>query len=127
MKVFLAQLCPALCDPVDYTIRLLCPRQKYWSGLPFPSPGALTNPGIEPGCPALQADYLPSEPPGELKASQFQRQERERWVPGTGGGVKRSWCLPGTERQLGDEKFWTWVVVTADDVKVSTATEHEHG
>ena len=34
--------------------------------LPFPSPGDLPNPGIEPGSPALQADTLPSEPPGKL-------------------------------------------------------------
>ena len=39
-------------------------RQEYWSGLPFPSPGDLLDPGIEPGSPALQADALPSEPPG---------------------------------------------------------------
>ena len=38
-------------------------RQEYWSGLPFPSPGDLPNPGIEPGSPVLQADALPSEPP----------------------------------------------------------------
>ena len=38
-------------------------RQEYWSGLPFPSPGDLPDPGIEPGSPALQADTLPSEPP----------------------------------------------------------------
>ena len=38
-------------------------RQEYWSGLPFPSPGNLPNPGIEPGSPALQADALSSEPP----------------------------------------------------------------
>ena len=37
-------------------------RQEYWSGLPFPSPGDLSNPGIEPGSPALQADASPSEP-----------------------------------------------------------------
>ena len=42
-------------------------RQGYWSGLPFPSPGDLPNPGIEPGSPSLQADALPSEPPGKLK------------------------------------------------------------
>ena len=42
-------------------------RQEYWSGLPFPSPGDLPNPGIEPRSPALQADTLPSEPPGKLK------------------------------------------------------------
>ena len=36
-------------------------RQEYWSGLPFPSPGDLPDPGIEPRSPALQADTLPSE------------------------------------------------------------------
>ena len=40
-------------------------RQQYWSGLPFPSPGDLPDQGIEPGSPALQADALPSEPPGK--------------------------------------------------------------
>ena len=40
-------------------------RQEYWSGLPFPSPGDLPNPGIKPRSPALQADTLPSEPPGK--------------------------------------------------------------
>ena len=39
-------------------------RQECWSELPFPSPGDLPEPGIEPGSPALQADALPSEPPG---------------------------------------------------------------
>ena len=38
-------------------------RQEYWSGLPFPSPGDLPYPGIEPVSPALQTDTLPSEPP----------------------------------------------------------------
>ena len=38
-------------------------RQEYWSGLPFPSPGDLPDPGIEPRSPALQADALTSEPP----------------------------------------------------------------
>ena len=42
-------------------------RQEYWSGLPFPSPGDLPNPGIEPRSPALQADALTSEPPGKPK------------------------------------------------------------
>ena len=39
------------------------PKQEYWSGLPFPFPEDLPNPGIEPGSLALQADSLPSEPP----------------------------------------------------------------
>ena len=41
------------------------PRQEYWSGLLFPSPGDLPDPGIEPRSPSLQADALPSEPPGK--------------------------------------------------------------
>jgi len=40
-------------------------RQEYWSRLPFPSPGDLPNPGIEPGSLTLQADTLPPEPPGK--------------------------------------------------------------
>ena len=38
-------------------------RQEYQSGLPFPAPGDLPDPGIEPRSPALQAEALPSEPP----------------------------------------------------------------
>ena len=40
-------------------------RQEYWSGLPFPSPGDLPDPGIEPGSPTLQAEALTSELPGK--------------------------------------------------------------
>ena len=40
-------------------------RQEYWSALPFPSPGDLPNPGIQPGSPALQEYPLLSEPPGK--------------------------------------------------------------
>jgi len=43
-------------------------RQEYWSGVPFPSPGDLPDPGIEPESPALLADALPSEPPGKLES-----------------------------------------------------------
>ena len=54
-------------------------RQEYWSALPFPSPGDLPNPGIEPGSPALQADALPSEPPGKSKSyRKKQSQDREK-------------------------------------------------
>ena len=45
-------------------------RQEYWSGLPFPSPGDLPNPGIKPGSPTLEADALTSEPPGKPPRSQ---------------------------------------------------------
>ena len=40
-------------------------RQEYWTGLPFPSLGDLPDPGIKPKFPTLQADSLPSEPPGK--------------------------------------------------------------
>ena len=61
-----AQSCPTLCD-VDCSLPGSSVhgifQARYWSGLPFPSPGDLPNPGIEPGSPALQTDALPSEPP----------------------------------------------------------------
>ena len=57
------------CDHMDCSplapLSMGFPRQEYWSGLPFPSPGDFPDPGIEPGSPALQADALPSEPPGK--------------------------------------------------------------
>ena len=42
-------------------------RHEYWSGVPFPSPGDLPDPGIEPRSATLQADTLPSEPPGKFR------------------------------------------------------------
>ena len=57
MKV--VQSCPTLCNPMDC---IVFSRQEYWNGQPFPSPGDLPNPGIEPRSPTLQADSLPAEP-----------------------------------------------------------------
>ena len=60
-----AKSCPTLATP--WTVACQAPlsvgfsRHEYWNGLPFPSPGDLPNPGIEPGSPALQADSLPTE------------------------------------------------------------------
>ena len=66
VKVQVAQSCPTLCDPVDYTVHgILQARILEW--VAFPSPGDLPNPGIKPGSPALQADSLPAEPPGKPK------------------------------------------------------------
>ena len=59
-----AQSCPTLVTPwtvaCQAPLSMGCSRQEYWSGLPFPSPGDLPNPGIEPRSPALQADSLPT-------------------------------------------------------------------
>ena len=64
VRVKAAQSCPSLCDPM--TIQSMeFSRPEYWSGLPFPSPGDLPNPGIEPRSPTLQADSLPAEPQGK--------------------------------------------------------------
>ena len=48
------------------------PRQKYWSGLPFPSPGDLLDPGIEPATPALAGRFFTTEPPGKSNAGVTQ-------------------------------------------------------
>ena len=61
--------CPMLVTPWTVVHQVPLPmgffRQEYWSGLPFPSPGVLPDPGIEPRSPALQVDSLPIEPPGK--------------------------------------------------------------
>ena len=66
----LPQSCLTLCDPRDCSqpapLSMEFSRQEYLSALPFPPPGDLPDPGTELGFPALQADSLPSEPPGKL-------------------------------------------------------------
>ena len=63
------KLCPTLVT--SWTVARLAPlviefsRQEYWSGLPFPSPRDLPDPGTEPGSSAVQVSSLPSEPPGK--------------------------------------------------------------
>ena len=65
--MLVSQSCLILRDPIEAGACQAPPsmessRQEYWSGLPSPSPD-LSNPGVEPGSPELQADSLPSEPP----------------------------------------------------------------
>ena len=68
-----AQLCPILCDPLDYrqpdSLSMEFSRQEYWSGLPFPASGDLLSSGIEhasPVSPALAGGFFPTEPLGKL-------------------------------------------------------------
>ena len=69
----LLQLCGFFVNP--QTVACQAPlsmgfcRREYWSRLPFPSPGDLPDPGINPGSSALEADALTSEPPGKLSLS----------------------------------------------------------
>ena len=69
MKVKVAQWCLTLCGPMEFSW------MEYCSGQPFPSPGDLPNPGMEPRSPTLQVDSLPAEPQGKLSPllSHFSR------------------------------------------------------
>ena len=59
-------------------------RPEYWSAKPFPSPGNLPNPGIEPKSPALQADSLPAEPQGKTKNTGMGSLSLLQWLPDPG-------------------------------------------
>ena len=62
VKVLVVQSCLTLCDPMDCSPRASSvhgfSRQRYWSGLPFPSPGDLPDSGMEPGSPALAGGFF---------------------------------------------------------------------
>ena len=60
-----SQSCLTLCNPYQASLSMGFSRQEYWSWVPFPSPGDLLDPGIEPWSPTLEADALTSEPPGK--------------------------------------------------------------
>ena len=61
-------------------------RPEYWSGQPFPSPGDLPNPGIEPRSPALQVDY-----------------KQKQIIPTS---TKQGMCCPGESEALARSKGW---------------------
>ena len=69
VKVCVTQSCLTLCNPMDCSppapLSTEVSRQAYWGGLPFPIPGDLPNPGIEPRSPTLWSDSLPSKSPGK--------------------------------------------------------------
>ena len=90
------------------------PRQEYWSGLPCPSPGDFPNPGIKLGSPALQADSLPSESPGEVwliynvvLVSVVQRSDSVYMYVGfPGGSVVKN---PPANAGNGDSESSPWI------------------
>ena len=106
--------CSVVSDPLQhYGLQPTSPlsvgfsRQEYWSVLPCPSPGDLPNPGMEPRCPAWEADSLPAEPQGkpsgasasvfsavsQLEDSGFRLETRKlrraTWTLRKGGGMGR--------------------------------------
>ena len=93
------QSCPTRCDPMDSSLHQAPPsirfsRQEYWSGLPFPSPGNLLNPGIEPRSPTLQADttvWATREAPILFKMRLFHGSSS--WVRSFGWTpIQNDWC-----------------------------------
>ena len=72
MCVTVAQLCLTLKPRGQFS------RPEYWSGQPFPSPGDLLDPGIEPGSPALHADSLPTDLSGKSLVSWFSLKQTNK-------------------------------------------------
>ena len=108
------QSCLTLCDPMDCVahqapLSMGFSRQEYWSGLPFPSPGDLPNPGIEPRSSALQADSLVSEAPGKSSSKVFicgtntvGKERQQRKTPQPELHCSRHQC-PGCQWQDGQD------------------------
>ena len=81
-------------------------RQEYCSGVPFPSPGDLPNPGIEPRSPALQANTLTSEPPGKPQPL-GQRWKIHSTTGMRGGHTTRAPTMPEhEENQMWAKSIW---------------------
>ena len=66
-----AKLCPTLCNPTDCSLQVPLSMgfsgQEYWSGLPFPSPGDLSNPAIRLASPTMTGGFFITEPPGKSR------------------------------------------------------------
>ena len=89
-------------------------RPEYWNGLPFPSQGALPNPGIDPRSPALQVDSLSAEPPGKPLVHQG--------FPGLPWPTVTSFSLLGCISHSVKYRMDEATHVTTSSLKKSTAT-----
>ena len=83
-SVLVAQSCLTLCNPMDcslpgFTVDGIF-QARVLSGLPFPSPGDLPNPGIEPRSPSLWVDSFPAEPPGKLEHTGVGSLSLLQWI-----------------------------------------------
>ena len=93
-------------------------RQEYWSGLPFPSPGDLPDPGIEPRSSALQADTLTSEPRGKSKINKNMHLSWtvRRWNQSILKNIKPEYSLEGLMLKL-KLQYFEYLMWRADSVE----------
>ena len=98
LACLLSQLCQTLCSPMDYNLPgyfHAISRQEYWSGLSFPPPRYLPNPGIRPTSVslALQVDSLPTEPPGTCQVNLGKMSISLRVFKSFSGMLSNSLCF----------------------------------
>ena len=114
VKVKIAQSCVELFVTPGIIQSMEFSRPEHWSGQPFPSPGDLPNPGMEPRSPALQADSLPAEPQGKPLVQWGKRQKKMLFFF---GGLRLGWAVgaSGTNRSAvvsavgaASSSFWRW-------------------
>ena len=70
-------LWPTDCSLAGFSVHVIL-QQEYWCGLPFSSPGDLSNPGFKPGSPASRADSLPSEAPGKPQSTSVDSNKHSK-------------------------------------------------
>ena len=106
------------------------PRQEYWSGLPFPPPGDLPDPGTErtsPASPALQADSLSTEPPGKLlivaKNRRLTPEESSVCISDIFGHSCRLCVFHITFRFALTQNVWTWKEFTNQQIAPLSAKD----
>ena len=108
----------SLCDPTDCSPPgssvMEVSRGKYWSGLPCPPPGALPDPGIKSGSPALRAVSLPIEPPRKSSYyTQFLLKEKQTLASGLNSQGKVSDWLSLNQVSIWTNHLWWWGKVRA--------------
>ena len=109
--VLVTKLCPALCNPIGYSLPGFSVhgtlQQEYWSVLPFPSPRDLSDPGIEPKSPTLQADALLFELPKMEYYSAIKRNEIwsfvEMWM-------NLEIVILSEVNQIEEDKYMLWLI-----------------
>ena len=97
--------------------------QKYWSGLSFPSPGDLPNPGIKPRSPTLQVDSLPSEPPGKPNIPLYIYSVTHTHTHTQGNGDPLQYSCLGNPM---DRRAWWAIVHGVTKLNTTERQTHTH-